>query len=122
VKFVGHVPDISPWLARADAFLLTSNYEGYPSVLVEAIGSGVPVVSTDCSPAIREILFDPSFGRVARSDPTEMATALDAVLGRGPVNDDARQNMLFTHDVDMSANHWLAVLDRTVALRGGLVS
>ncbi|HLY87436.1 MAG TPA: glycosyltransferase, partial [Acetobacteraceae bacterium] len=52
VHMPGHVPDVATWLRRATAFLSTSHYEGYPAVLVEAIAAGIPVITTDCSPAI----------------------------------------------------------------------
>jgi glycosyltransferase involved in cell wall biosynthesis len=59
VRLPGYVPDIRPWLAIARTFLLTSWYEGYAAVIVEALGAGRPVVSTDCTPAARELLGEP---------------------------------------------------------------
>ncbi len=59
VLMPGYVPDIRPWLEAARAFLLTSWYEGYAAVIVEALGAGRPVVSTTCTPAAHELLSDP---------------------------------------------------------------
>lgn len=117
VSFVGRVPDIAPWLARADAFLLSSAYEGYPAVLVEAIAAGVPVVTTACSPAIPEILFDTSFGTAAAPMPEALAAALQAVLAGARVDDRARRALAERHDAARSAERWLACLDRAVAAR-----
>ena len=56
VDFPGFANDVSGLLADAGLFVLSSNYEGLPAVVLEALGSGCPVVSTDCFPAARELL------------------------------------------------------------------
>ena len=56
VTLVGHVPDIESHLASADALMITSRYEGGPAVAVEALAMGVPVVSTDCSYLLHDLL------------------------------------------------------------------
>lgn len=48
VKLPGSVSDISQRISRARIFALTSNTEGMPNSVMEAMALGVPVVSTDC--------------------------------------------------------------------------
>jgi glycosyltransferase involved in cell wall biosynthesis len=83
----GLVLDPWPYYASADLFVLSSDYEGYPVVLVEALLSGLNAVSTDCRSGPREILDGGRFGRVvpvgdAKSLAEAMAEALDRPLER----------------------------------------
>ena len=55
VQFVGAVTNVQSFMAKADAFLLSSDYEGLPLVLLEAMASKLLVVSTDVG-GIRDIV------------------------------------------------------------------
>jgi glycosyltransferase involved in cell wall biosynthesis len=73
----------NPWkyIARADVFALTSRYEGFGNVLVEAMACGVPVVAT-ASPGTREIVqHDVNGLLVERHEPDDVAAALERMLG-----------------------------------------
>jgi len=82
VRHIPQVSDVGPCLAEADALLITSRYEGGPAVAVEALAQGVPVVSTDCSYLLHELLTIPEAGRIVPSrDPAMLAEALIALTG-----------------------------------------
>ena len=84
VTLAGQVPSIEPFLAGADALLITSRYEGGPAVAVEALAHGVPVVSTDCSSFLHDILIRPDAGEIVRSrHPADLARALQETIDRG---------------------------------------
>ena len=117
VEFAGYVADIQPHLARAQIFLCTSRYEGYPAVLVEAIAAGLKVVTTDCSPAITEIMFDRSFGCITGSDAGVIAQAIEALLGAPGPDPAARARLAAQHLLSRSADAYLALFDRVVAER-----
>ena len=73
----------NPWkfIAKADVFVLTSHYEGFGNVLVEAMACGVPVVAT-ASAGTRDIVRDGHDGLlVGDHTPEAVAAALARVLG-----------------------------------------
>ncbi|MBA4089838.1 MAG: glycosyltransferase [Sphingobium sp.] len=49
VAWPGHVPDPASRLPEFDVFLLSSDYEGVPAVVVEALAAGLPIIATRCS-------------------------------------------------------------------------
>jgi glycosyltransferase involved in cell wall biosynthesis len=56
VAFLGAVPNPFRLIARADLYVMTSGWEGFPLSLCEAMACGTPVVATDCHTGPREIL------------------------------------------------------------------
>jgi glycosyltransferase involved in cell wall biosynthesis len=78
VLLPGYDPNPRPALARATAVVLTSDFEGVPGVLREALAEGSPVVATDSSVAVREIVAAPSQGSVVPlGDDNALVSALD---------------------------------------------
>ena len=48
IKIAGRTDNVPDVLSRAEVFLMTSDYEGMPNALLEAMAAGVPVICTDC--------------------------------------------------------------------------
>ena len=44
----GRVGNVGAWYERADLYVMTSRYEGFPNTLAEALAHGLPAVSIDC--------------------------------------------------------------------------
>ena len=83
VLLPGFATDPWPYYASADLFALSSDYEGYPLVLIEALRSGLTIVSTDCESGPREILDGGRYGRlVPVGDEEALADAMKEALDR----------------------------------------
>lgn len=81
VKLPGHVNNPLAYLVRADLFVLSSAWEGFGNVLVEALGCGLSIVSTDCPSGPREILSNGEFGLlVPVGNHVKLAEAMERAL------------------------------------------
>jgi glycosyltransferase involved in cell wall biosynthesis len=81
VDMPGFVANPYSYMAHAALFVLSSRWEGLPTVLVEAMAVGTPVVATDCPSGPREILEGGRYGQlVPVNDPDALALAMNNFL------------------------------------------
>jgi glycosyltransferase involved in cell wall biosynthesis len=81
VTMPGHVPDVTPSLQAANLFVLTSDYEGLPAAVLEALSVNCPVISTDCFPAARALLAETvGCGIIEDVAPAALAAQIDEFL------------------------------------------
>ena len=109
VRLPGHVLDLAPWFANSDVFALSSDYEGVPAVIAEALAAGHAIAATDCSVSMRDMLRNGDFGQITPpGDEVALATALEAsrttLLDRAAMRGQA---MRFT--VENSASHYAKI-------------
>ncbi|WP_302054095.1 glycosyltransferase [Sphingomonas tagetis] len=84
VLLPGHAPDPLPAIARAAVVALTSEFEGVPGVLREAVELGTPAVATESSVAIHELLDSPTRGTIVPpGDRARLVGALNHWLAPG---------------------------------------
>lgn len=82
IKLPGFVGNPYSYMIRASLFVLSSRWEGLPTVLVEALYCGVPLIATDCPSGPREILRDGQYGQlVPVGDTNILAHAIVQSLG-----------------------------------------
>lgn len=81
VSFEGYSENVAEYYKNADVFVLSSAWEGFGNVIVEAMSFGLPIVSTNCNFGPAEILEDGKYGRlVPVGDYISLAKAILAEL------------------------------------------
>ena len=84
-RLLGFMPNPYAYMARARVFVLSSAWEGFGNVLVEALACGCPVVSTDCPYGPREILAGGRYGRLTPvGDAEALADAMAETIAAVP--------------------------------------
>jgi glycosyltransferase involved in cell wall biosynthesis len=86
VSLPGFVENPYAYMARAALFVLSSRWEGLPTVMIEALCCGLPLVATDCPSGPREILRDSEYGQLVPvgNAPALAQAMLTALTGSGP--------------------------------------
>jgi len=103
--------------AASDLLLLTSQREGWPNVVLEAMACGTPVVATDAG-AVREMISDDRVGTVLRGrEAAELAAAVNSRLERGASRDAVRAHAMTFGWESISAGVW-ALLSGAVERHG----
>jgi len=84
-ELAGFRPNPLAFMSRAGLFALSSAWEGLPTVLLEAMACGCPVVSTDCASGPHEILDGGRYGRLSPvGDVLALANAMESTLAAPP--------------------------------------
>ncbi len=110
VAFPGFRENAMAYMAGSALFVLSSAWEGLPTVLIEALAAGTQVVSTDCPSGPREILQDGRLGAlVAVGDVAALAAAMSAALERPAAATPPDALRPFTRDA--AVDHYLRLIE-----------
>lgn len=110
VCFTGMVMNPYKYMIRADLFVLSSEYEGFGLVLIEALACGCPIVSTDCESGPAEILDKGTFGRlVPVNDAQALSDGISDTLSN-PLNKEHLVNRADEFNVAAALNKYEQVL------------
>ena len=113
VSMPGFVDNPFAFMSKASVFVLSSAWEGLPTVLVEALACGCPVVATDCRSGPREILDNGRYGRlVPVGDYEALAKAILETLDNPdfPADRQTRIQRAMEFSVDAAVDKYLKVL------------
>jgi len=91
VQLIGRTDNVVQYYKQADIYCLSSQYEGFPMVLLETLAFGIPVVSFDCDTGPAEILEDTGSILVPQNDTDSLALSLIELM-----NDDKQRKTIST--------------------------
>lgn len=80
VKLMGSVSDIATEYCRSQFLVMSSDYEGFPLVLLESMACGLPVVSTDCPYGPAVIIENGKTGLLAKMDAKDLADKMEWMI------------------------------------------
>ncbi|MDZ4850634.1 MAG: glycosyltransferase family 4 protein [Pirellulaceae bacterium] len=112
VDWVGWSDNIWSHLRQSRAFVLPSHYEGFPAALVEAMHAGLPVIATDCSDSIREIIQHEQNGLIASNNRESLANAIDRLLADASL----RKSLGASASASTSKYLWPSTIERWIQL------
>jgi len=115
IAMPGFVKNPFAWFSRSDLFVMSSVYEGLPTVLIEAMACGAPVVSTDCISGPAEILDNGKYGDlVPVGDVNALAAAIVENLKHPrPTSQVKDRANLFS--IKNAADAYLELIEKVVA-------
>lgn len=108
VLLPGFIANPYSWMRKSAVFVLSSKFEGLPTVLIEAMQCGIPVISADCLSGPGEILEGGRWGRLFQpGDIDALASAIEDALDGKLVADVRRRAADFS--IDAAVSHYVAL-------------
>lgn len=115
IHLPGHVDDVTALLADSDLFVLSSDYEGVPAVIIEALAAGLPIAATDCCASMGWLLGEGRFGVLAPKDePRQLAQAMEEAMEQTPPRAEMRA-FASRFTLEQAGQSYLAAMQRLVA-------
>lgn len=119
IELPGHVADVPELLDRADVFVLSSDYEGVPAVIVEALAAGLPIAATRCCASMEWLLRQGQFGILAwPRDPQALGAAMNLARHLDPSRIQMRR-FAAQFTVEKAGDRYLDVMAGLIDARSG---
>lgn len=113
VEFTGFISNPYKYIKRSSLFVLSSKYEALPTVLIEAMALGIPVVATDCPGGVKEILGYGKCGEIVPvGDSEKLAEGILRVLkfGGTSINQKLCSEILNNFKLETCLEQYLALI------------
>ncbi|MEO5782191.1 MAG: glycosyltransferase [Ginsengibacter sp.] len=110
VFLMGFEPNPYKWMARCNVFILSSIYEGFGNVIVEAMALGKTVVSTDCPSGPAEILENGKYGYLCNvKDPLKMSDSITEAIQK-PIDENILISTTYQYRCNEIVKKYISIL------------
>jgi glycosyltransferase involved in cell wall biosynthesis len=124
IRFLGNRHDVRPVLHMADAFIMSSSWEGMPMVLLEASACAVPIVATRVGGIAEVVAHEEGGYLVSPGDDQELAAAMLRMMAlprgkRRAMGQMARQRVVRNYELGIIVKRWEELYGRLLRKRIG---
>ncbi len=122
IRLPGLTPEPGSWIETADLFALSSDYEGWPNVVLEAMAAGLPIVATDCPFGAREMLDGGACGLLVPTGSVEaLADGLRRLMAdralRDKLGENAKSRAAAVYSTERIIAQWDVIAGEAAASR-----
>lgn len=118
VEFLGYRTDVLEILSTADIFISSSLWEGFPTVILEAMAIGIPVIATDISGS-NELIINGTTGiLVPIENPVEIAKAISLFISNASLTKQVvsnAQNIVYQYSMDAVTEEYSRLYQKLVS-------
>jgi glycosyltransferase involved in cell wall biosynthesis len=123
VQLLGFRSDIPELMNAADGYVMSSQWEGLPMVLLEAAATGLPIVATRAGGNDEVVVHRKSGVLVPSQDPFALATAMEQIIQMSAgqmisMRRAARQHVVANYSLDAIVSRWEAIYCDFLARNG----
>lgn len=97
------------WMKKADKFIMSSKYEGYPTVLLEALTLKSHIISSNCKTGPKEILNNGEFGKLFDIEDHECLA--EEILAEEDLDKEKLENHMKSFDIEMIYTKFIKILE-----------
>lgn len=118
VDFVGHKTDVNSYYSSAACYVLSSRYEGFPMVLLEAEAHGLPIIAFDCKTGPKELVLDRKNGYLVENGNISLLaeTMLSFTKEKGNAQEmsNVSKEFVMKFNIDSIANKWETLIEEVI--------
>jgi glycosyltransferase involved in cell wall biosynthesis len=115
ILFLPYISNPSQVISKAMFSILTSKYEGFPTMLVESLSLGVPVISVNCQSGPSEIITDAQNGLLVENyNPELIAQAMNRFITQNDLYEHCKnnaKNSVEKYNLKYISTHWKNVIE-----------